>query len=180
MSFVQYQPSSVGRAMAGLRKRPAALLGLGLLLVSRSGLCDTATNLFAPPFPATSLPDTGPSLLRVFGALALVVGLFLGGVWLVRNGRFTNLRRSRSTRLTVLETRSLGARQAICVVAYGAERFLIGSTPAGINLLSHLAPGSEAEPESAPNPAGTLPFAQALAQVLGRPRSAPGKPEVTA
>lgn len=58
---------------------------------------------------------------------------------------------------------------------YGPERFLIGSTPAGINLLSHLAPHEDAEPSTAQS-SGTMPFAQALAQVLRGPKPA-GKNE---
>ena len=33
----------------------------------------------------SSLPEVGFSVLRVFGALAFVLALFLGGVWLFRN-----------------------------------------------------------------------------------------------
>ena len=148
------------------------VLGSALLVSAASGL-GAATNLFSTTMPGPSLPETGPSLLRVLGALALVLGLFLGGAWLVRNGRFANFRRA--SRLNVLETRSLGARQAIYVVAYGPERFLIGSTPAGINLLSHLAssPEPETQPASAASP--QLSFGQALAQVLRGEKSSSGK-----
>lgn len=125
-----------------------------------------ATNLLSNSLTAPSLSGTGPSLLRVLGALALVLGVFLGGAWFVRNGRFSVFGQGRSSRLNVLETRSLGARQAIYVVAYGRERFLIGSTPAGINLLSHLAPPQEGEDVAAGPPANGISFAQALAQVL--------------
>src|SRR5215472_7833393 len=86
------------------------------------------TNLLSNSLGSSTLPDTGPSLLRVLGALALVLGLFLGGAWLVRNGRFSAFGQARAHRLNVLETRSLGGRQALFVVAYGQERFLIGST----------------------------------------------------
>ncbi len=145
------------------------------LAAMSSGFAATATNTLSGSLSSSSLPDAGPSLLRVLGALALVLGLFLGGAWLVRNGRFSVFGPSRSARLNLLETRSLGGRQALHVVAYGQERFLIGSTPAGINLLSHLAPPQEGE-ESAPNPtAGPIPFAQALAQVLRGQKQAPHK-----
>jgi flagellar biosynthetic protein FliO len=135
----------------------------------------SSTNIFSTPLTAPSLPDAGPSLLRVLGALALVLGLFLGGAWLVRNGRLSAFGRSRSAKLNVLETRSLGARQAIYVVAYGQERFLIGSTPAGINLLSHLAPTSETEADIQTQPATNLSFSQALTQVLRGQKTTPGK-----
>ena len=38
--------------------------------------------------------------------------------------------------MNVLETRSLGGRQAIYVIGYEQERFLIASSPAGVNFLS--------------------------------------------
>lgn len=136
----------------------------------------SSTNLFSVPLASPNLPDTGPSLLRVLGALSLVLGLFLGGAWLVRNGRLSGFGRNRSTRLNVLESRSLGARQALYVVAYGPERFLIGSTPAGINLLSHLASASESETTASAQPAANLSFPQALAQVFRDQKAAPGKP----
>jgi flagellar biogenesis protein FliO len=158
--------------------RIVALLGSALLLPVISAGSATVTNLFSAPL-SPSLPDAGPSLLRVLGALALVLGLFLGGVWFVRNGRFSTLGRSRSAKLNVLETRSLGARQAICVVAYGSERFLIGSTPAGINLISHL--NADAAAEALPSqPAANLSFGQALAQVLRGPKTVSAKPGTNA
>jgi flagellar biosynthetic protein FliO len=135
----------------------------------------TSTNLFSSPLPAAGLADTGPSLLRVLGALALVLGLFLGGTWLVRNGRLSGFGRKASARLNVLETRSLGARQAIYVVGYGQERFLIGSTPAGINLLSHLTPTAEPEADGAGHVVEPPSFSQALVQVLRGAKSGSAK-----
>jgi flagellar biosynthetic protein FliO len=160
------------------RGTPASFLFGGIIWAAAwlpaCGFGATTTNLLSSPLSSTSLPDAGPSLLRVLGALALVLGLFLGGAWLFRNGRFSNFTRGRSARLNVLETRSLGARQAIYVVAYNQERFLIGSTPAGINLLSHLAPSSNAEADVPPQAAANPSFSQALAQVLRGQK--PGKP----
>jgi flagellar biogenesis protein FliO len=157
--------------------KPLGLLLTGLFCVAVSMPAAAATtNLFSSSLNSSSLPDAGPSLLRVLGALALVLGLFLGGVWLVRNGRFTCLTRGRTARLNVLETRSLGARQALYVVGYGQERFLIGSTPAGINLLSHLASSSESDADLSSQPAANMSFSQALSQVLRGQKSAPGKP----
>jgi flagellar biogenesis protein FliO len=163
------------------RRRASSVLMIGAILCVTVCLSATtrsyaATNTFlSNSLSAQSLPDTGPSLLRVLGALALVLGLFLGGVWILRNGRFSILGQPRSARLNVLETRSLGARQAICVVAYGQERFLIGSSPAGINLLSHLSPSQEDEESAMARPANGMSFAQALSQVLGRQK--PGAPK---
>jgi flagellar biogenesis protein FliO len=143
----------------------STLICAGVVVVVATDLAAASTNSFSTSLNSASLPDAGPSLLRVFGALALVVGFFLAGVWLVRNGRFSAFGQNRATRLSLLETRSLGGRQSLHVVAYGQERFLIGATPAGINLLSHLAPQEDSD-TSPTQPSGRMPFAQALAQVL--------------
>jgi flagellar biogenesis protein FliO len=145
-----------------------------LLAFALSALTGFAAETNAPFGPLLDRPaDVGPSLLRVLGSLAVVLGLFLGGVWLFRNGRTLAFRGGRTPRLNVLESRSLGTRQALYVVGYDQERFLVAATPAGINLLSHLPSANPAEtPEERPaNPS----FAQALTQVLkGRPSGKTG------
>ena len=52
-----------------------------MLLPAAFGQATNAiTPLIAPP-----LPDAGLSFVRVLGALVLVIGLFLGGVWFFKN-----------------------------------------------------------------------------------------------
>jgi flagellar biogenesis protein FliO len=138
----------------------SAIISAFCLLPSALG---EATNAAAAPLATPSLPDVGPSVLRVFGALALVIGIFLGGVWLFRNWQRLATQRGRAPKLNVIETRSLGGRQALYVVGYEQERFLISSSPAGVNLLSHL-PG--AEEETAAKTSSAPSFAQALTQML--------------
>jgi len=140
----------------------AAVFAAGVLSVVAGG-----ANAAPSPLMAPSLPNAGVSLLRVAGSLALVLGLFLGGVWLFRNWQRLAIQRGRAPKLNVLETRSLGGRQALYVVGYGQERFLVASSTAGISLLTHL-PTAEPTDEGAPaNPAGVgMNFAATLAQVL--------------
>ncbi len=114
-----------------------------------------------------ALPSAGPSLLRVLGALALVLGLFLGGAWFLRNGRRLALSRGKAARLRVLESRSLGGRHGVFVVGYDEQRFLLASSPAGIQLLSHL-PSNSLEEQEASGNAAAIPFAQTLARILKR------------
>lgn len=142
----------------------AAVLSFPLCLLS-SATAQTAGTA-AVPLAAPELPDASISLIRVIGALALVIGLFLGGVWLVRNWQRAGVRGGRQAKLNVLETRSLGNRQAIHVVAYERERFLIAASPGGVNLLSHLATATDEESASVAGIAPTPSFAQALTQVL--------------
>jgi flagellar biogenesis protein FliO len=129
------------------------------------------TNSIAAPVAVPSLPDNGLSVLRVFGALALVIGVFFGGVWMFKNWQRFAVQRGRAPKLNVLETRSLGGRHSIFVVGYEQERFLIASSPGGVNLLSHL-PAATAESEASGPAAGAdkvsqaPTFAQALAKML--------------
>jgi len=130
-----------------------------------SSFAETTNSPAASSFnPGLSTPDIGVSLLRVTGALALVIGIFLAGVWLLRNWQRLTVQRGRAPKLNVLEIRSLGGRQSIYVVGYEQERFLLASSPAGVNFLTHL-PAAGNEPEGA-EAKPTIPFSQALAQVL--------------
>lgn len=124
------------------------------------------TNFAAAPLVAPSLPNAGVSLLRVMGALALVIGIFLAGVWIFKNWQRLAVQRGRGPKLNVLETRSLGGRHALYVVGYEQQRFLISSSPGSVNFLSHLPAAAENEAASG---AGNPPppnFTQALGQVL--------------
>jgi flagellar biogenesis protein FliO len=131
-----------------------------------SAFAETTNSAAASSFnPALSTPDVGVSLLRVMGALALVLGIFLAGVWLFRNWQRLAVQRGRAPKLNVLEIRSLGGRQSIYVVGYEQERFLLASSPAGVNFLTHL-PSAGNEEASASEAKSPMPFSQALSQVL--------------
>jgi flagellar biogenesis protein FliO len=116
-----------------------------------------------PPI-SSALPDMGASLLRVAGALVVVIAVFLAGVWLFKNWQRLALRKGTAPKLNVLEVRSLGQRQAIYVVAYEHQRMLLASSSSGVTLLSHL-PSAEAEPSS---DTPKISFAEAFQQVLAR------------
>jgi flagellar biogenesis protein FliO len=124
-----------------------------------------STNALALPAPQ-SLPDVGASLGRVMLMLAVVLGIFLGGVWLFRNWQRLTTHRGQAPKLNVVEVRSLGGRHALYVVAFEQERFLLASSPSGVNLLSHLQPAEETpatDPKALPSRSS---FAQTLAQML--------------
>jgi flagellar biogenesis protein FliO len=140
---------------------PVKVAVLSVLFAIHPALAETTNAVITVP----KLPDASVSLLRLLGGMALVFGLFFAGVWLFKNWQRLAVQRGRQPKLNILETRSLGARQAVLVVGYEKQRFLLATSPAGVNLLSHL-PDAEAtsdEPEKAGAP---MPFAQALAQVL--------------
>jgi flagellar biogenesis protein FliO len=125
-----------------------------------------ATNSVAP-LTLPPLPDAAPSIIRVFGALALVLGLFFGGVWLFRNWQRLTIQRGGAPKLNVIETRPLGGKHALYVIGYDRERFLLAASPTGVNLLTHLPTAPETE-ASTDTTAPTAPpsFAQALTKVL--------------
>jgi flagellar biogenesis protein FliO len=140
------------------------LLGLVPLLTitaAPTALAQTTNTLMLH----SDLPDVGLSAIRALGALALVLAIFFGGVWLFRNGQRLAQRKTGEPRLAILETRSLGNRFALYVVGYEEQRLLIGSSPAGINLLSQLPPAAESQTEPV-TPAKTASFTECLQQVL--------------
>ena len=98
------------------------------------------------------------------GALALVIAIFLGGVWLFKNWQRLATRKGATPKLNVLEVRSLGQRQAIYVIGYEQQRILLASSSAGVTLLSHL-PSVETE---AVVETPKMSFAEAFQQVLAR------------
>jgi len=125
-----------------------------------------STNAVGPALLAPALPDAGLSLLRAVGALALVLGLFLGGACLFKNWKRLAVQRGCAPKLNLLETRSLGGRHSVSVIGYEQERFLIAVSPTGVNLLSQLPSAVETE---TPAPGQNSPppsFAQALTRVL--------------
>lgn len=119
-------------------------------------------------------PSVAFSALRMIGALCLVFSLLFAGVWGFRNaGRFSP---NKNAKLKVLESRSLGHRHSIFVVAYDQQRLLLSSSPTGVTMLTHLPEASldEVEPEPAPAPAPaslSLPnFSTAFLQALASRR----------
>jgi flagellar biogenesis protein FliO len=129
------------------KRRPGAASFLNAAVLVCPFLCGLTaygqTNSVAAPLIVPALPDAGVSLLRVAGALALVIGIFLGGVWLFKNWQRLALQQGGGPKLKVLETRPLGGRHAIYVLAYEQQRFLVSSSPSGVNLLSHLPAATE-------------------------------------
>jgi flagellar biogenesis protein FliO len=133
-----------------------------LLALAPAALADSANTLTL----RTELPDAGLSLIRTLAALVIVLSLFFGGVWLYRHTQRLAWRKTGLPKLAILESRPLGNRYALYVVGYEQQRLLIGSSPAGLSLLSQL-PAATALPQEAvaapPQPAS---FAQCFQQLL--------------
>lgn len=159
-------PLSSGRQRPGLRLIRWA--GLSFLAAGMNAFGETAPGTNFTAATGSALPDAGSSVIRVFGALALVTAIFLGGVWLFRNWQRFTLKRGNAPRLNVLEVKSLGQRQTLVVVGYEQQRMLLASSPAGVNLVTHLPVAEEATGGSAPTAAPRMSFTEALQQVLSR------------
>ncbi|MCX8155492.1 MAG: flagellar biosynthetic protein FliO [Verrucomicrobiae bacterium] len=142
-------------------KRPIPIL-LGLAPACLAA-APAAADAAAAAGPAV---DAGISVLRMLGGFIFVVALFLCAAWAVRRWqRGAGLPRRQTPRLRVIESRSLGPRHTLYVVAYDHCRFLVAASPGGLNLLSTLPEDPGASPP-APPPAAS--FTEALQQVLAR------------
>src|SRR5262245_21960211 len=128
------EPGRIGqrRPLDPARGHLRNLVKLAFLFVSGAPLCAApALSTNAPPI-LVGLPDAGTSVLRVFGALALVLALFLAGVWLFRNWRRLSGPRGHVAHLQVLESKALGGRHALYVVGYQHQRLLLAASPSGV------------------------------------------------
>jgi len=157
--------SAMARFKALALARGGALAWLTALFLA--ALDVSAEPLAAAHYPTlpSALPNAGASIFRVCGAFVVVVALFLGGVWLFRNWQRLAVRKSGGAKLTLIEVKSLGQRQAIYVVGYQQQRMLLASSPAGVTLLSHLPSAGEAEKTAS---ATNVSFAEALKHVLSQ------------
>jgi len=160
--------SKVGRAN---KCAPWLIFAITLTVSVASG---QVTNLALPAstnLPAKlelpPLPAAGPSIIRVMGALALVLGIFFGGVWLYRNWQRLTIQRGCAPKLNVLETRPLGGKHALYVIGYEQERFLLAASPNGVSLITHLPAAAEKDSAETTDTTQAPPsFAQALTKVL--------------
>ena len=119
-----------------------------------------------PTLPITEMPSAASSLFRVLGALALVIAVFFGGVWLFRNWQRMGIAKGHTPKLNILETKSLGQRHAIYVIGYEQQRLLIAASPAGVTMLTTLPTAAANAVEEAP--AAKTNFTDALREALQR------------
>ncbi len=82
--------------------------------------------------------DPMGSFFRVLISLVVVICIFLGGVWLFKNRISVSNHGGISGKLKVLESKFIGNRQGLVVVAYGKKRMLLGTSSTGITALGDL------------------------------------------
>lgn len=114
------------------------------------------------PTPQGQKQDAGPSGLRAFGSLVMVLGLAGASLWALKKYGKGRLPGTGGGKLRVEETLALGDRRYVSILDAEGERFLIGLTPQGISLISRLDAGDRGEPDT---------FDEALSRQvdLGRP-----------
>ena len=78
------------------------------------------------------------SLVQLLGMLLLVLGIFAAFAWAVKRWKLLPQLRGGQNRLQIVEVRSLGKRNSLMVVGYGEQRFLLGASSTGLQLLSDL------------------------------------------
>lgn len=140
-------------------------LGVALCFGLAALGADTTNAVASLPLTAPATPSLLGPLVRMFGAVALVLGLLFGVQWWLRQNRRSGLGRNPANHLNVLEVKSLGHRHVLYVVGYEQQRLLVATSPAGVSLLTTL---PEATVEAGTPPAPVVSFADALMQVVGR------------
>ncbi len=151
--------------------RRVALICFSWRLASAGAVLAQTAN--ETPLSNAEPASVAVSLFRLTGALALVLVVFFGGIWLVRRWQQLAVRNGQGPKLNVLEAKSLGHRHALYVIGYEQQRLLVSCSPTGVTLLTHL-PTAEAILAEDRAPAGLpLPqftFVEALQKVLNRKR----------
>ena len=109
---------------------------LFLLLIAGS----TAHSASAAPVAGAAGDSVAVASVRMLGMLALIIAGVLGaGRWL-RHSRMLGSWKTPQARLQIVETRSVGQRQALCLVACDHREWLVAVGPTGIQMLSPLQP----------------------------------------
>jgi flagellar biogenesis protein FliO len=150
------------RARATLR----FLSGAAAFFCGAAGAWAEAAETVGKTLPAADSASILGPIFRMIGALLLVFALLFLGVWFLKNWPSVLRRGGPAPKLRVMEVKSLGARQALYVVGYERQRFMIASSPAGVKMLTALPDAAELSSEAAP---AAPSFSDVLQKVAGKP-----------
>ena len=169
--IARFHGREISARFALLRQRRLMLCALLFAVSINFAFATNLTSLVVstnalPALPTVAMPSAASSLFRVLGALALVIAVFFGGVWLFRNWQRMTLSKGHTPKLNILETRSLGQRHAIYVIGYEQQRLLIAASPSGVTMLATLPAAAVSATEEAP--AAKTNFTDALREALQR------------
>lgn len=101
----------------------------------------------------------GGMLVRLCGALALVILLILALAWLARRAGWTSPQAAGAPLLRIRHSQTLGQRERVVILEVQRRWLLLGVTPGGVTLLGELDPADDAAA-----PAGV--FQQTLLRAL--------------
>lgn len=112
--------------------------GASSALINASPRSDT--DMAAAAEPLVFGGDASFSVLSTFGGMGLVLCLLIGAYFGVRKfaPQYFPRMSSEGKNLKIVESISMGERRSIALVEVAGKRFLIGSTPQQINLLTTL------------------------------------------
>ena len=82
---------------------------------------------------------TGPPLLQISGALALIIALILAAAWVAKRAGFAG-KNAGARGLKITASTSVGPRERVVIVDVEDARLVLGVTPTNINLLHKLPP----------------------------------------
>jgi flagellar biosynthetic protein FliO len=114
--------------------------------------------------PADFSSEMGPALLKLVGALVLILVIIYGSVWLLK--RFSGGRNvGNGNSITVLERHFLAPKQALYLIRVGSRHLLLGGSESGLRHLTDLQAEDFAEPaKGAVAPAEDSKFNKVLKQ----------------
>lgn len=106
---------------------------------------DDASSAHGEHRDAPASLSSGPAVLSIFGSLAVVVGLFLGLVWLVRRGSPKAARLLSSEVVALLGRSPLAGRQQMHVIRFGNRLLLVAVSPDGAETLAEVSDPAEVD-----------------------------------
>ena len=109
--------------------------------------------------------DTTGSVLQMFGGLAVVLALLIGGLYLLKK---IQTRQGAAGLLRVIGATAVGARERVVLVEIAGTWLVVGVAPGHVNLLHSLP--KQTVPENADST--TPDFAMRLRQLLGKNENA--------
>ena len=113
------------------------LLLLGITGMALSAFAAPSTPVLAP-VTAVAGDSIGVAAVRMLGMLALIIAAVLGAGRWMRQSRLLGSWTTPQARLQIVETRSVGQRQALCLVACDQREWLVAVGPSGIQMLAPL------------------------------------------
>lgn len=114
----------------------AALVGCGRAVAAETNTLSAPLVTAAPP-----LPDATGSVFRVLAALAVVMAVFVGMLWVIRNWQNLIAKRNGAPKLIIEEARAIGNRSTLYLVTHVDRTLLIASSPQGVHFLADLSSG---------------------------------------